>query len=214
MGGFGRKQASRQTRTQWTAQRDMQRQSRAFQPKRRLGNTFLMPGVTLTLFMAVAAMLMTDRDRWNDFVQPSASGLIALYNPAPDNVRRVPKSSVPDHGLRVAPRSMPICGSGIRRNCVVDGDTFWLDGEKIRIEGIDVPEVKGKCRHERDLAAKATKRLSTLLSQRSLDIDRNGSDRFGRTLVQVGTGRGEVGGALIREGLAREHAGGRRSWCD
>lgn len=33
-----------------------------------------------------------------------------------------------------------ICGS-VRRTCVVDGDTFWLDGVKIRIADIDTPEI-------------------------------------------------------------------------
>lgn len=31
------------------------------------------------------------------------------------------------------------CGM-IRRNCVVDGDTFWLEEEKVRISNIDAPE--------------------------------------------------------------------------
>jgi endonuclease YncB( thermonuclease family) len=27
------------------------------------------------------------------------------------------------------------CGSGSRYTCVVDGDTFWVEGEKIRMMG-------------------------------------------------------------------------------
>ena len=32
------------------------------------------------------------------------------------------------------------CGSGPRNTCVVDGDTIWMDGEKIRMMGYDTPE--------------------------------------------------------------------------
>jgi endonuclease YncB( thermonuclease family) len=54
------------------------------------------------------------------------------------------------------------CGSGKRVTCVVDGDTFWQDGVKIRMEGYDTPEPQtGICGgvRERQLAARATSRL-------------------------------------------------------
>jgi hypothetical protein len=35
----------------------------------------------------------------------------------------------------------PICGGGQRVTCVVDGDTFWLEGQKIRVADIDTPEI-------------------------------------------------------------------------
>lgn len=37
--------------------------------------------------------------------------------------------------------SFSICGEDRRMNCVVDGDTFWFKGEKIRIADIDTPEL-------------------------------------------------------------------------
>ena len=215
MGGFGKKQASRPARLHPVGRRQTgwrSRQGRSREPG--LLFSISLPGVTLTLFIAAAVMLMLGQDRWSHSPEPSASELVALYNPSPDNVRRVPQKSARPAPDRTTSRAMPICGDGKRVNCVIDGDTFWLDGEKIRIEGIDAPEVKGKCRHERQLAARATKRLSVLLSRQAIKIERNGKDRFGRTLVQVSTGRGEIGKAMIRDGLAREYAGGRRSWCD
>lgn len=33
------------------------------------------------------------------------------------------------------------CMNGSRKACVVDGDTIWLDGKKIRVADIDTPEV-------------------------------------------------------------------------
>lgn len=60
--------------------------------------------------------------------------------------------------VAAATRTMPICGSGKRSNCVVDGDTLWLNGEKIRVEGMNAPETKGRCERERRLAMHATQR--------------------------------------------------------
>jgi endonuclease YncB( thermonuclease family) len=39
-----------------------------------------------------------------------------------------------------------LCGTSARITCVVDGDTFWLNGEKFRLHGYDTPEtVTGLC---------------------------------------------------------------------
>lgn len=37
-------------------------------------------------------------------------------------------------------RSFPICNGPLRTTCVVDGDTIWMGGVKIRIADIDTPE--------------------------------------------------------------------------
>src|SRR3546814_9595922 len=68
----------------------------------------------------------------------------------------------------VAETSSPrfeLCGM-TRRTCVVDGDTFWLEGEKIRIADIDTPEIsEPKCDAEYQLGMKATHRLRDLLNE-------------------------------------------------
>ncbi|MBN9079333.1 MAG: nuclease [Rhizobiales bacterium 65-79] len=108
---------------------------------------------------------------------------------------------------------MPICGEGYRVNCIVDGDTVWVDREKIRLEKIDAPEVHGRCAYETALAAKATRRLEELLSDKRMIIARHGSDIYGRTLARISTDAGEVGGILASEGLARRWTGHRHPWC-
>lgn len=110
-------------------------------------------------------------------------------------------------------RSMPICGQGRRINCVVDGDTLWFDGEKIRLDSMNAPEVQGQCGRERDFAARATRRLSELLSARAFKIVRNGKDRYGRTLATVTIDDHDVGVILVGEGLAHPWQGGKRGWC-
>ncbi|MCP4408844.1 MAG: thermonuclease family protein [Gammaproteobacteria bacterium] len=109
---------------------------------------------------------------------------------------------------------MPICAGSKRVNCVVDGDTIWLNGEKIRLESFNTPEVNGKCNRERQLARQATRRLSQILSSRPFTVVRSGYDIYGRRLAFVSTASGGVGGKLIREGLAHEWHGRKQSWCE
>jgi endonuclease YncB( thermonuclease family) len=97
----------------------------------------------------------------------------------------------------------------VRVTCVVDGDTVWIDREKIRILDIDAPEIHGKCRAESALAIRARDRLIILLRERASMIERDGKDRYGRTLARLG----DVGEQLVREGLARRW-GDRRGWCN
>jgi hypothetical protein len=53
-----------------------------------------------------------------------------------------------------------LCAPGPRTTCVVDGDTFWLQGEKVRIADINAPETHGaECLLELTLGDRATLRL-------------------------------------------------------
>jgi endonuclease YncB( thermonuclease family) len=108
------------------------------------------------------------------------------------------------------------CHSGGGTNCVVDGDTIWLNGENIRLADIDTPEThEAKCASEQALGDQATQRLRELLNSGPVNvssIDRD-TDRYGRKLRIVAVGGVSVGETLVGEGLARWYAGGRRSWC-
>ena len=108
------------------------------------------------------------------------------------------------------------CYTGGGRNCVVDGDTFWMDGVKIRIADIDAPETHPPhCARERELGFAAAGRLQQLLNSGPVtltSIDRD-EDRYGRKLRNVQVNGSDVGDVLVGEGLARWYAGGRRPWC-
>lgn len=99
---------------------------------------------------------------------------------------------------------------GKRYTCVVDGDTVWLEREKMRIAEIDTPELNGRCQYERVKARGARTRLVQILNTSEVRFERIGKDRFGRTLVKMP----EVSEQLIREGLARKWSGRRESWCN
>lgn len=101
-----------------------------------------------------------------------------------------------------------------RVNCIVDGDTLWYQGEKMRLRGVDTPEMDGRCVRERTLAQDATDLHLAMIASGILQITRFGQDRFGRTLVEVETATGQVGPMLVRQGLADIYADRHRNdWC-
>lgn len=113
-------------------------------------------------------------------------------------------------------RRYGFCHTGGGRNCVVDGDTFWMDGEKIRIADIDTPETHpSRCPREAALGARATKRLHALLNAGPVTLEPTArdTDRYGRKLRIVTRDGESLGAVLVSEGLAREWGGPRRSWC-
>jgi endonuclease YncB( thermonuclease family) len=111
--------------------------------------------------------------------------------------------------------ALTLCPAGPHDNCVWDGDTFWLAGEKIRVADIDAPELHGQCSAETRQAHVARDRLLALLNSGSIELVRQGRDRdrYGRELRLVLVDGRDVGAMLISEGLARRWAGRRMPWC-
>lgn len=109
-----------------------------------------------------------------------------------------------------------ICGGGARMTCVVDGDTFWLNGTKIRIADIDTPEVSSpRCPAELQRGRLATQRLAGLLNTGPFTLEPadRAQDRYGRALYVVTRGGSSVGGVLVDEGLAVWYGNGHPDWC-
>jgi micrococcal nuclease len=109
-----------------------------------------------------------------------------------------------------------ICSGAPRKNCVVDGDTFWFRGQKIRIADIDTPELSpSRCAHDAKLGKAAKYRLLALLNagQFSLASGSRDEDRNGRKLRTVLRKGSSIGSILVAEGLARPWDGHRRGWC-
>jgi micrococcal nuclease len=108
------------------------------------------------------------------------------------------------------------CKWGGGTDCVVDGDTFYIGGQKVRIAGIDAPETHDyRCPSELQLGDQAASQLQALLNlggvtMTGVDRDR---DAYGRLLRNVSVNGQDVGEALIASGVAREYGSGRRSWC-
>lgn len=114
-------------------------------------------------------------------------------------------------------RQFSICKTGGGVNCVVDGDTIWLDGVKIRVADIDAPETHPpRCQLEADLGNKATIRLQALLNAGPFEARSIGSrdvDKYGRKLRVLMRESQSLGETLVQEGLARKWDGSRHPWC-
>ncbi|GBD49928.1 nuclease [Methylopila sp. Yamaguchi] len=108
---------------------------------------------------------------------------------------------------------------------VVDGDTFEarvqaFPGQEIvarvRIDGVDTPERRGRCAVEIASAEAAREALADLLRDRPLTLTGVRGDKyFGRVVARVtASGVGDVAETLIKAGHGRAYAGGRRTgWC-
>ncbi len=108
---------------------------------------------------------------------------------------------------------------------VIDGDTFearvrvWPGMDittRVRLRGIDAPELHARCDDERVKALAARNALARLLAEGSVGIARVGQDKYGgRVDADVSTARTpNVSEALFDGGFARRYSGGRReSWC-
>ena len=109
---------------------------------------------------------------------------------------------------------------------VIDGDTLEAQVHvwpgmtittRVRLRGIDAPELRAHCGREQTAAQAARDALATLTAGGHLFVSQIGPDKYGgRVVASVATARGEdVSAALLQAGLVRRYGGGRRaSWCD
>lgn len=132
----------------------------------------------------------------------------------PSTITKLAVSDYAPPGLQV---NFQACSGHTRINCVVDGDTIWLGGEKIRIADIDTPEVfSPECASERVLGDQASGRLLQLLNEGPIEVVTVGQrdvDRYGRKLRVILRDGHSLGEVLIVEGLAHRWGGVQRSWC-
>ncbi len=108
---------------------------------------------------------------------------------------------------------------------VIDGDTFearvhlWPGLEmttRVRLRGIDAPQMKGACAEEARMAEAATEALRAQLADGDVAIFNIGPDKYnGRVVADAATRRTpSISDALLASGHARQYQGGRRGgWC-
>lgn len=91
----------------------------------------------------------------------------------------------------------------------IDGDTLRCGRERIRLLGIDAPEMPGHCRRGRrcvagdPFAAKAA--LAAAITRGPATIERRGSDRYNRTLARVRINGVDLSDHMLRLGMARPY---------
>ena len=119
--------------------------------------------------------------------------------------------------------------AGVRQSAqvlhVIDGDTFearvhlWqgLDiTTRVRLRGVDAPELKARCLDESRMAQAAREALTTFLKEGGVTIYNVGPDKYnGRVVADVATRTTpNVSASLIAAGHGRPYNGGHRAgWC-
>ncbi len=86
-----------------------------------------------------------------------------------------------------------------------DGDSLRLDGRRIRIEGIDAPEIGQMCRRadtRGDCGAQAGRRLAALVARATTVCRLHGQDRYGRDLGVCTVRENDLGREMVLSGYA------------
>ena len=89
---------------------------------------------------------------------------------------------------------------------IVDADTVYVGGEKVRLSGIDAPEMDQNCLdgqgHDEHCGMTAKSRLEELSRNREWKCSINGRDVYGRDLGVCQVGGQDVNRWLVRNGWA------------
>ena len=87
---------------------------------------------------------------------------------------------------------------------------------KVRLRGIDAPELHARCGDEFAKAQAARAALDKILAEGGVAISRVGIDKYGGRVDAMASTRNtaDVSAAMLNGGWARVYGGGRReSWC-
>lgn len=94
---------------------------------------------------------------------------------------------------------------------------FFASNVRIRILGIDTPEIRGKCLQEKRLAIKAKDYLNYTLKKANsiiVDIDNNNKlDSLGRYLAVLYVDDININNLMLARGYARTEQAGYHDWC-
>ncbi len=88
---------------------------------------------------------------------------------------------------------------------VIDGDTLVLDGKRIRLVGIDAPELRQVCRRDHQdwpCGVEARDRLAALTGDAPATCEADGSDRYGRLLAVCTVQNLNLNAAMVGAGYA------------
>lgn len=98
-------------------------------------------------------------------------------------------------------------------NCVLDGDTIYVQGQKIEIAGVIAPKIQGaQCDEERSRGIDSAVRLADLLNSGKVSVGATVREPDGQLRTKVEVGGNDVATAMINAGMAREY-GNTNGWC-
>ena len=109
---------------------------------------------------------------------------------------------------------------------VYDGDTFRVDIDSlppivgknipIRLNGVDTPEIQGKCQYEKDLALKARDFVrNKLVNAKEIKLTKLQRGKYFRVVADVMVDGVSLEKELLENKLAYKYTGGKKSsWCN
>jgi endonuclease YncB( thermonuclease family) len=109
---------------------------------------------------------------------------------------------------------------------VYDGDTFRVNIDSlppivgkniaIRVNGVDTPEIRGKCQYEKDLTLKARDFVrGKLSSAKEIKLTNLQRGKYFRVVANVLVDSVSLEQELLDNQLAYEYSGGKKlSWCE
>ena len=109
---------------------------------------------------------------------------------------------------------------------VYDGDTFRVDIDSlpaivgkniaIRLNGVDTPEIRGKCQYEKDLALKARDFVrNKLANAKEIKLNKLQRGKYFRVVADVMVDGVSLEKELLENKLAYKYTGGKKSsWCN
>ena len=109
---------------------------------------------------------------------------------------------------------------------VYDGDTFRVDIDSlppivgknipIRLNGVDTPEIRGKCQYEKDLALKARDFVrNKLANAKEIKLTNLQRGKYFRVVADVMIDGVSLEQELLDNELAYKYTGGKKSsWCN
>lgn len=113
---------------------------------------------------------------------------------------------IPDIVLASPVRENANSDFSCRSVVVVDGDTFRCDGERIRLQGIDAPELDGHCTPGRQCTpgdpVASTDHLRTLVARGATECRKTDIDGYGRTVARCTSGGADLSCEQVRSGHA------------
>lgn len=116
------------------------------------------------------------------------------------------------------PAASLLRGVTVRPDAVrpIDGRSFALNGDLVRLADIDTPNLRAPCPHEAALGLRAAQRLAGLLRAAPFQISESfgrDADEEGRKLRIASRGGQSLGETMIADGLARPATGTAGAWC-
>ena len=109
---------------------------------------------------------------------------------------------------------------------VYDGDTFRVDIDSlppivgknipIRLNGVDAPEIQGKCQQEKDLALEARDFVrNKLANAKEIKLTKLQRGKYFRVVANVYVDGFSLEQELLENKLAYKYSGGKKSsWCN